>query len=119
MTASKSKSAKAQSGKQTKRYAPADVKIPRKLGGGVLKEFVEQEVASGKIIHYALAYINPAIYTGDQGSVLGYDNAHGFPHKHFFGIRTPEPGLPWEEIREKFEIEWREIALKFVGEERS
>ena len=58
MAASKSKSAKTQSGKQTKRYAPADVKIPKKLGGGVLKELVEQEVASGKIIHYALAYIN-------------------------------------------------------------
>lgn len=116
MAASKSKSAKTQSGKQTKRYAPADVKIPKKLGGGVLKELVEQEVTSGKIIHYALAYINPAIYAGDQGRVLGYDNAHGFPHKHYFGRRTPEPPLEWEELREKFETEWRKIASEFVSE---
>ena len=88
MAASKSKTAKKQSGKKTKRYAPPDVKIPKKLGGGVLKELVEQEIPSGKVIHYAFAYINPAIYAGDKGRVLGYDNSHGFPHRHYFGNRT-------------------------------
>jgi len=39
MAASKSKLVKAQPGKQTKRFAPVDVKIPKKLGGGILKEF--------------------------------------------------------------------------------
>ena len=98
------------------RFAPPDVKIPKRLGGGILKELVEQEAISGKIVHYAFAYINPAIYAGDKGRVLGYDNSHGFPHKHYFGTRTPEPSMPWEEIREKFEIEWRQIASAFVSE---
>ena len=67
-------------------------------------------------MHYALAYINPAIFAGDKGRVLGYGNSHGFPHRHFMGRISPEPHLQWEEIRQKFEKEWREIALKFVSE---
>lgn len=103
------------SGNQLQRYAPPDVKIPKRLGGGVLKELVEREARSGKVIHYAFAYINPVIYAGDKGRVLGYDNSHGFPHKHYLGKRTPEPALPWELIREKFETEWRAIASEFVS----
>lgn len=79
-----------------------------------MKEFVEQD-SSGKLQRYALAYINPAIFTGDNGRVLGYDNAHGYPHRHFMGITTPEPDLSWESVRDKFEREWREIAMKFVN----
>jgi len=98
-----------------RRYAPQDVRIPRHLGGGVLKELVEQHVESGKLERYSLAYINPAIFTGDHGRVLGYDNAHGFPHRHFMGKITPEPALSWEAIREKFEMEWRQIAMDYVN----
>jgi hypothetical protein len=97
------------------RYAPADAKIPERLGGGILKELVEQDMPSGKLRRYSLAYINPLIFTGDNGRVLGYDNAHGRPHRHFMGEITPEPDLSWEQIREKFEREWRDIALKFVS----
>jgi CHASE1-domain containing sensor protein len=115
MAASKNnKARKLQPGKQILRYAPADVQIPSRLGGGILKEFVEQE-PSGTLHRYALAYINPAIFAGDNGRVLGYDNAHGHPHRHFMGEITPEPHLNWEQIREKFEQEWRELAMKFVN----
>lgn len=91
--------------------------IPSRLGGGVLKELVEQEVPSWKLRHYSLAYMNPLIFAGDNGRVLGYDNTHGYPHRHFMGKITPEPELSWEEIREKFEMEWRTIAIKFVNGE--
>ena len=67
------------------RYAPADAAIPRHLGGGRLKELVEQRIPSGRLERYSLAYINPAIFAGDNGRVLGYDNAHGYPHRHFMG----------------------------------
>ena len=100
-----------------RRYAPADAKIPERLGGGILKELVEQEMPSGRLRHYSLAYINPLIFAGDNGRVLGYDNSHGYPHRHFMGSITPEPDLSWEDIREKFEVEWREIALNFVNGE--
>jgi hypothetical protein len=115
MAASKTNKAKKQPGKQILRYAPPDLAIPPRLGGGILKELVEQEMPSGKLRRYALAYINPKIFAGDNGRVLGYDNAHGFPHRHFMGEITREPNLTWEEIRQKFEQEWRQIAVKFVN----
>jgi hypothetical protein len=48
-------------------YAPADVKIPSRLGGGTLKERVIRELPSKKVVSYALAYINPLIFSGDNG----------------------------------------------------
>ena len=113
MSASKKQHAKR--GGPIQRYAPPDAKIPARLGGGILKEFVEQDVASGRLHRYALAYINPAIYPGDHGRVLGYDNAHGYPHRHFMGKITPEPHRSWEQIRANFENEWRLIAMQFVN----
>lgn len=115
MPASKSAKARLRSGQQIQRYAPPDMKIPARLGGGVLKEFVEQEIPSGRLLRYALAYINSSIFAGDNGRVIGYDNAHGYPHRHYMGKVTPEPDLTWAHIREKFEREWREIAMRFVN----
>jgi hypothetical protein len=100
---------------QIRRYAPDDAEIPKRLGGGILKELVEQEMPSGKLRRYALAYINGRIFSKDNGRVLGYDNDHGYPHRHYMGEITPEPDLTWEQIREKFEKEWREIAMNFVN----
>jgi len=85
------------------RYAPPDLHIPSRLGGGVLKELVEQEQPSGKLRHYSLAYINPLIYAGDNGRVLGYDNAHGFAHRHHMGNVTSYPDQSWAQIRDRFE----------------
>lgn len=51
-------------------YAPKDVTIPTRLGGGFLKERVIRELQSKKVISYALAYINPLIFSGDNGRVL-------------------------------------------------
>lgn len=96
-------------------YAPSDVQIPRRLGGGVLKERVIREMPSGKVVQYALAYINPVIFSEDNGRVLGYDNSHGFSHKHFMGEMTAEPFPGYEALYERFEVEWQEIAMKFVN----
>lgn len=112
MAASKKKKLKPTS---ISRYAPADASIPAKLGGGILKELVEQDADTKELLKYSLAYINPLIHAGDNGRVLGYDNAHGFPHKHYMGRITPEPNRSWEEIRKRFEQEWREIARNFVN----
>ena len=62
-------SAKKKSPKTQEIYAPKDVSIPSRLEGGVLKERVIREVPSKKVVSYALAYINPAIYGGDNGRV--------------------------------------------------
>jgi len=57
--------------------------VPEKMGGGVIKfEAWEYEE---KIVKYNMAYINKAIFSDDNGRVLGYDNSHNFHHKHYFG----------------------------------
>ena len=113
-----SMSAKKKTPKIQEIYAPKDVSIPSRLGGGVLKERVIRELPSKKVISYALAYINPAIYGGDNGRVLGYDNSHGFSHRHFMGSMTAEEFPGYEALYEKFETEWQQIAIKFVNGEQ-
>ena len=99
-------------------YAPKDVAIPARLGGGVLKERVIRELPSKKVISYALAYINPLIFSGDNGRVLGYDNSHGYSHRHYMGSITAEPFTGYEALYDRFEQEWQALAIKFVnGEE--
>ena len=99
-------------------YAPKDVAIPARLGGGVLKERVIRELPSKKVISYALAYINPLIFSGDNGRVLGYDNSHVYSHRHYMGVITPEPFTSYEALYDRFEQEWQALAIKFVnGEE--
>lgn len=53
---------------------------------GWIREEVCQNSA-GEIVKYNLAFINHNLYQGDNGRVLGYDNAH-IPrrdHRHFKG----------------------------------
>lgn len=100
------------------RYAPPDVRLSKKLGGGLLKELVVRELPSKKVVNYALAYINPAIYAGDNVRVLGYDNRHGFSHRHYFGVRTAEPFDSYEALYERFQREWLEIAKEYVNREK-
>lgn len=100
-------------------YAPRDVAIPNRLGGGVLKEWVIRELPSKTVTRYALAYINPLIYAGDNGRVLGYDNRHGYSHRHFMGRVTHEAFPGYEALYEKFEAEWQQIATQFVNGTRS
>ena len=99
-------------------YAPADVKIPRRLGGGTLKERVIRELPSRKVVSYALAYVNPLIFSGDNGRVLGYDNSHAHSHRHFMGSIVPDPFTSYEELYERFEREWQEIAIRYVNGEQ-
>jgi Family of unknown function (DUF6516) len=98
-------------------YAPKDVSIPARLGGGVLKERVIRELPSKRVVSYALAYINPLICSCDNGRVLGYDNSHDFSHKHLMGDMTADPFPGYEALYERFEKEWREIAINFVNGE--
>ena len=106
--------AQKKTGQKQEIYAPKDVAIPSRLGGGVLKERVIRELPSRKVVSYALAYINPAIFSGDNGRVLGYDNSHGFSHRHFMGEITAEPFTGYEALYERFEREWQEMAIQFV-----
>ncbi len=78
-----------------------------------------RELPSKRVITYALAYINPAIYAGDNGRVLGYDNSHGFSHRHFLGQMTREAFPGYEALYDRFETEWQDLAIRFVNGEWS
>jgi len=98
-------------------YAPRDVVIPSRLGGGILKERVVRDLPSRRVVHYSLAYINTAICGIDNGRVLGYDNRHGWAHRHFMGAVTPVTFDSYEALYGRFENEWQSIAMNFVNGE--
>ncbi len=60
----------------------------------------------GRVVRYNLAYINHTIFQGDNGRVVGYDNAHGFHHRHFMGVVEPVEFESFEDIEELFQSDW-------------
>jgi hypothetical protein len=70
----------------------------------LLKEEFWQGTA-GRVTRYSLAYIDPLIFAGDNGRVLGYDNAHGQHHRHFMGRVSQYRFTSFEEVLARFEAE--------------
>lgn len=83
-----------------------------KSGGGLLSYEVWGYLDNGKtvVVRYNIAYINHALYRGDNGRVLGFDNAHGFHHRHYLGKVEAVAFTSYEAIAERFQNEWQEIA---------
>ena len=63
----------------------------------------------GKIVAYSLAYINPKRCSADNGRVLGYDNRHGYHHRHFMGEIEPVAFTKYEALARRFYKEVREL----------
>ncbi len=85
-----------------------------KSGGGTLSYEVWGHVKKGKNIltRYNLAYIDHAIYRGDNGRVLGFDNAHDFHHRHYRGEVVAVDFTSYDAILQRFQNEWLEIVSK-------
>ena len=83
--------------------------ISRKRGNGLLRREVWVD-RQGRVTRYNLAYINHAIYAGDNGRVLGYDNAHGIHHRHRTGRVENVDFISFEDIEARFEREWLAIG---------
>jgi hypothetical protein len=83
-----------------------------KSGGGSLRYEVWGYVEAGKVVvtRYNIAYINPGICRVDHGRVLGYDNAHGYHHRHYLGRVEPCEFDSYEATVERFQKEWAEIV---------
>lgn len=84
-------------------------KIADKRGNGILRREVWVD-AKNKVTRYNLAYINHNLHTADNGCVVGYDNAHGYHHRHYFGAVEPIAFVSFEDVEERFERDW--LALK-------
>lgn len=81
-------------------------------GGGILSYEVWGVVKAGKTVvtRYNLAYINPLVFSGDHGRVLGYDNAHGEHHRHYKGKTEPVEVGSYEQALDRFQAEWQELV---------
>ena len=85
-----------------------------KNGNGVLRREVWAD-ERGKVVRYNLAYINHKIFQGDNGRVVGYDNAHGFHHRHFMGTVEAVEFESYEATLERFQQEWLSIMQPTGG----
>lgn len=88
-----------------------------KSGGGLLNYEVWGYLEKGRTVvtRYNLAYINHAIHQGDNGRVLGFDNAHGYHHRHYMGVIETVEFVSYEATQERFQQEWLEIVNKTRG----
>ncbi len=96
------------------------IELKQKSGGGLLSYEVWGYREKGKTIvtRYNLAYINHTIYSGDNGRVLGYDNAHDYHHRHFMGKVKAVEFKSYEATLERFRQEWLSIVQP-KGEKKS
>lgn len=91
--------------------------LKAKSGGGLLRYEVWGLVEGGKAVvtRYNLAYINHALHQGDNGRVLGFDNAHDYHHRHYFGKIEAVEFISYEATLERFQQEWLEIVNQIRG----
>ncbi|HTV05465.1 MAG TPA: DUF6516 family protein [Acidobacteriaceae bacterium] len=75
--------------------------------GAILKEQVWS--ADGEVVAYDLAYINLKLFTRGNGRILGYDNSHGYHHRHFMGKAEPVKFSTYAELVERFIREVHEL----------
>ena len=62
---------------------------------------------NGRLLRYSLALIDTQNTSADNGWLLGYDNAHGYHHRHCFGKVEPVEFESYESIETRFEGEVR------------
>jgi hypothetical protein len=102
MGKSKGKAGKSATKKISERFS-----ISTKRGNGQIRiEYVIEEC--GKVLTYSMAYINPRVYSGDNGRVVGYDNAHGYDHRHYMGEVEPVTFVSIEDTLAKFQADWQQ-----------
>jgi hypothetical protein len=91
--------------------------LKAKSGGGILSYEVwgYQERGRTVVTRYNLAYINHALFGGDNGRVLGFDNAHGFHHRHFMGNVEPVEFVSYEATLDRFQQEWQQLVQSEWG----
>ncbi len=83
--------------------------VPYEKGGGMINfEAWEYE---NNIVKYSMTYINKNIFPNDNGRVIGYDNAHDFHHKHYFGeIIELDDFTNYQELVGRFKNEIKEFV---------
>lgn len=82
-------------------------RLKGKRKGAILKDEVWFE--NGIVIAYNLAYVNLKRCRVDHGRVLGYDNSHGFHHRHFMGKVEAIEYTSYSDLLDRFIEEVHEL----------
>ena len=77
-------------------------------GDGMIREETWED-AEGNVVRYNLTFINFHLFAKDNGRVLGYDTAHGRPHRHYAGRVEMIEVTPYAEIARRFLAEVEEL----------
>ena len=80
-------------------------------GTGLVRTEVWED-ESGKVSRYNLAFINHFLYPKDNGRVLGYDNAHGTHHRHYFGKIEAVSVAGFGDVESMFHAEVKELRRR-------
>lgn len=85
--------------------------ISSKKGNGILRREVWVD-DSGNVTRYNLAYINHNLFSDDNGRIIGFDNAHGYHHRHDYGKVEAVTFTSFSETEWLFEQAWLAIRSK-------
>lgn len=85
--------------------------ISSKKGNGTLRREVWVD-DKGHVTRYNLAYINHALFSDDNGRIIGFDNAHGYHHRHYYGKVETVTFTSFSETELLFEQAWLELRSK-------
>jgi hypothetical protein len=80
---------------------------PKGRRGGIVIRVQTDYSRSGNLLRYSLTLIDTQRSGIDGGRILGYDNAHGYHHRHFFGNVESIEFESYESIETRFEAEVR------------
>jgi len=85
--------------------------LHKSKGNGALRRLIWVN-GDGEVTRYSLAYINHHLFTGDNGRVLGYDNAHGYHHRHYMGEVKTITFISFTALEDQFQNEFEVIHEK-------
>ena len=77
----------------------------RKRGVAVAVRIQADYSRNGRLLRYSMVLIDTHNAAADNGRVLGYDNAHGYHHRHFLGKGEPVEFESYESTEKRFEAE--------------
>ncbi|MGH8228291.1 MAG: toxin-antitoxin system TumE family protein [Steroidobacteraceae bacterium] len=80
---------------------------PKGRKGGVTVRIQTDYSRGGRLLRYSLALIDTHRTSVDDGRIIGYDNAHGYHHRHCFGKAESIEFESYESIERRFEAEVR------------
>lgn len=85
--------------------------ISSKKGDGILRREVWVD-DNGNVTKYNLAYINLNHFNDDNGRIIGFDNAHGYHHRHYYGKVEAVTFISYEATERLFEQTWLALRSK-------